>query len=161
MRRNEALPSTSDNRRSAATTTTLPTTLEMINGRRGLEIFRDTKRLRRDRRYVDEENDDNDDDYSNEDNIQHHLKEEQEEEEEDEEEEVEEKGINVTENENYWMQCRKKRKISVKEQETVEESKLERKFVEFMEYTKKRDEEHRNILLKMLETIEDIKNSFR
>ena len=36
---------------------------------------------------------------------------------------------------------------------------LERRMAEFLEYTKKRDEENRSILLRMLEAIEDIRRA--
>lgn len=59
--------------------------------------------------------------------------------------------------------CRKRGRTAVDErdEEASRESKLERKIGEFLEYTKKRDEENRNILLRMLEVVEDIRNSVR
>ncbi|XP_003427160.1 uncharacterized protein LOC100679386 [Nasonia vitripennis] len=48
-----------------------------------------------------------------------------------------------------------------RDDEGSRESKLERKIGEFLEYAKKRDEENRNILLRMLEAVEDIRKAVR
>lgn len=56
---------------------------------------------------------------------------------------------------------RKRLRMEEEEEEQQPSASFERSFVEFMEYTKRRDEENRAILLRMLNAVEDIKKALQ